>query len=374
MKILMTADTLGGVWTYALQLARGLQRADTEVILATMGRLPTPEQRFEASRSANLTLCSSEFALEWMNDPWADVDRAAHWLLELESKFQPDIIHINGYAHAALPWQAPKLVACHSCVLSWWAAVNSSQAPLKEWGTYRDRVKQGLRSADFIVAPSAAMLSSIRALYGEPPCPGAVIANAVDCSLYDPGKKEPYIASAGRLWDAGKNVKALIEAGAEIAWPVYLAGEASKNITCENNLSPNVVFLGQLPPARMAALLRCAAIYCLPARYEPFGLSVLEAAHARCPLVLGDIPSLRENWQGAAMFVSPDDVSGLAGVLEELIGDNGLRNEYAQRARHRAQQFLPATFAASYFHVYQHLNAARARGAKPGLENIRCAS
>ncbi len=33
----------------------------------------------------------------------------------------------------------------------------------------------------------------------------------------------------------------------------------------------------------------------LPARYEPFGLSVLEAALSGCALVLGDIPSLRES-------------------------------------------------------------------------------
>jgi glycogen synthase len=52
-----------------------------------------------------------------------------------------------------------------------------------------------------------------------------------------------------------------------------------------------------------------ASIYALPARYEPFGLSALEAALSGCALILGDIPSLREVWLEAAPYVSPDDES-----------------------------------------------------------------
>ena len=40
------------------------------------------------------------------------------------------------------------------------------------------------------------------------------------------------------------------------------------------------------------------------ALYEPFGLAVLEAAQAGCALVLSDIPTFRELWDGAALFVA----------------------------------------------------------------------
>ena len=40
-RILMTADTIGGVWSYALELAQGLARHGVEVALATMGRVPS---------------------------------------------------------------------------------------------------------------------------------------------------------------------------------------------------------------------------------------------------------------------------------------------------------------------------------------------
>jgi hypothetical protein len=43
-RILMTADTIGGVWTYALELAQALQSYDIELVLATMGA-PLQEQQ-----------------------------------------------------------------------------------------------------------------------------------------------------------------------------------------------------------------------------------------------------------------------------------------------------------------------------------------
>ena len=77
----------------------------------------------------------------------------------------------------------------------------------------------------------------------------------------------------------------------------------------------NLRHLGRLAPADLASWLGRAAIYALPARYEPFGLSILEAALAGCALVLGDIDSLRELWDGCALFVPPEDDDALAEAL-----------------------------------------------------------
>src|SRR5207248_6075453 len=94
--------------------------------------------------------------------------------------------------------------------------------------------------------------------------------------------------------------------------------------------------LGSLSPPHFADWLARAAIYALPARYEPFGLSVLEAAQAGCALVLGDIPSLRENWDGAAVFVSPDSPPELEAALAALIREPQRRDRLAARPRARA--------------------------------------
>jgi glycosyltransferase involved in cell wall biosynthesis len=84
-------------------------------------------------------------------------------------------------------------------------------------------------------------------------------------------------------------------------------------------LAPNVRWLGALPPAEINLWHAQAAIFVAPSRYEPFGLAALEASLAGCALVLGDIPTLRELWTGAALFVPPDDREQLTHVLGLLI-------------------------------------------------------
>ena len=51
-KILMTADAIGGVWTYALELVRALAPHGVEIALATMGGPVSPAQRKELDRVA----------------------------------------------------------------------------------------------------------------------------------------------------------------------------------------------------------------------------------------------------------------------------------------------------------------------------------
>src|SRR5690242_9948589 len=91
-RVLMTADAVGGVWTYVMELANALAAAGAEVMLATMGPRPTADQRAHAQSIPGLTLEESAFKLEWMDDPWDDVARAGEWLLELEESFRPDVI------------------------------------------------------------------------------------------------------------------------------------------------------------------------------------------------------------------------------------------------------------------------------------------
>ena len=98
--ILMTADTVGGVWTYAVELARGLTANGIRVSLATMG---APLSREQGARFNSVTSRSSRVRTSsngW-NNPWQDVDAAGEWLLDLNDRLQPDLIHLNNYAHGA---------------------------------------------------------------------------------------------------------------------------------------------------------------------------------------------------------------------------------------------------------------------------------
>ena len=65
-----------------------------------------------------------------------------------------------------------------------------------------------------------------------------------------------------------------------------------------------------------------ASVFASVSRYEPFGLAVLEAAQAGCALVLSDIPTFRELWDGAALFVPPEDPVALAEALRNTLQDD----------------------------------------------------
>ena len=352
----MTADAVGGVWSYALTLAGELAQHDVRTTLAVLGLAPSSEQRAAATAIPGLDLAHLDCRLEWMDDPWDDVARSGAWLQALADAVAPDVVHLNGYAHAALDWPAPVVVVAHSCVLSWWEAVRGESAPAR-LDAYRDAVERGVHAADLVVAPTRAMLAAVERHYGAPRS-AAVIANAALAEHFAPGPKEPCVLAAGRVWDEAKNVAALDAAAAALGWPVYVAGD-DRQPGGERRTLRHARALGTLDGPALAARMARAAVYAHPARYEPFGLSALEAALSGCALVLGDVTSLRELGDGAAVFVPPDSSAALAAALGALADDEGRRVALAAAARARAARFTSGRMAGSYLAAYGGLAAAR---------------
>jgi glycogen synthase len=366
MKILMTADAVGGVWAYALELAAALQAHGVSVVLATMGAPLSDAQRVEAAALPNVSLRESQYKLEWMDDPWNDVERAEEWLREIAHVERPDLIHLNGYAHGAVRWQAPVVVVGHSCVRSWWEAVKGEQAPA-EWNEYTRRVRTGLRAADTVVAPTHAMLDALRRHYG--PLGRSVVVRNGREGAFQSGAKAPYVMTAGRLWDEAKNIAALARVADALPWPIHAAGAAESpggSVATLGALRP----LGHLAQRELASWLEHASIFALPARYEPFGLAVLEAARSGCALVLGDIPSLCELWGDAAVYVDPDDDAAIASAIAWLCEDASARHAFAERARTRSLTLTPARMATRYRILYDDvLRSNRVR-----MRETACAS
>ena len=356
MKVLLTVDTVGGVWTFGTLLARELTARGVEVVLATLGGQPSAIQRAQVAGLPDLSLFTSDFKLEWMDDPWAEVERSARWVLKIERETQPDVVHLNTFAHGNLPWRAPTLLTAHSCSLSWWQAVHGEAAP-PVWNRYRRCVTAGLRAATLVTAPTRALLTEVQSHYG--PLSGAkVVANGGETTRFHPAAKESFVLSAGRLWDEAKNIAAVAGVAADLPWPVYAAGECRSPDGGAFDAG-GLRFLGQLAPADIAGWMSRASLFVSPARYEPFGLSILEAALSGCALVLGDIPSLREVWPEGAVFVSPDDGRALRGTLLDLIEDPVRRSRLAAAARHRALRFSAERMADQYLQLYRSLTSRR---------------
>ena len=352
-KVLMTADTVGGVWTYALGLCRGLAANGCAVTLVTFGEPATESQRAEVAEFGGVTLVETRCKLEWMHDPWADVDEAGRLLQRHARTEMPDLVHLNGYAHAAMPWPVPAVVVAHSCVFTWWQAVHGSRPPEDEYGEYGRRVRAGLDGADAVVAPTRAMLAGLREAYRWQGT-GMVIPNGIECLGAAPLPKKALIASAGRLWDPAKGIDLLERVAPDLLWPVAVAGAGRETDGAQTRIR-NLRLLGKLSPRQTGALFAEASIYAAPVRYEPFGLSILEAAEAGCALVLSDLASLRENWDGAAEFVHPQDSAAWRDALNGLAGDDGRRRRLASRAVQRAQQFSNARMVERYLELYGSL-------------------
>jgi len=353
MHVLMTTDAVGGVFNHTLTLAGALVERGADVSVAVLGAGPSTDQLAQLEAVRPLAIHQLEGKLEWMPEPWDDLRRAEALLLELEQQRQPDVIHAGSYFCGSIGFAAPVLVVAHSCVCSWWQGVRGCEPPA-EWAAYRRMVSQGLAAADAVVAPSATMLAALRSHYGALPQRARVIFNGAELDSRT-ATKESFVLAAGRMWDAAKNLEALTAVAEVLPQPVLIAGELppppADGATAESP-ARGARLLGRLPADELACLRRRALVFAAPARYEPFGLSILEAAGDRCALVLGDIPSLRELWAGCAEFVAPEDHERLLATLRTLLDDPTRAQRLAQRARRRAEQLSPAAMADAYGGLY----------------------
>ncbi|GAB6060032.1 glycosyltransferase family 4 protein [Desulfonatronum parangueonense] len=354
----MTTDTIGGVWTYACELSRALAPYGVEVHLACMGKPLSPDQALFAAKIRNLHIHSSSYKLEWMADPWEDVAKAGNWLKELEARLEPDLVHLNNYVHGELERHVPVFMVAHSCVFTWWRSVKGEEPP-DEWKTYYDQVGAGLRNADMVVSVSRAFLDDMVALYG-PFKQTRIIHNGLDPTDYQIKEKQDLVFGMGRIWDEGKNLQALALMHGRIAWPVRIAGSVDQDGAedgAEDGQDGAGVFIGRLDRDKIREVLSRTPIYVLPAKYEPFGLSALEAAFSGCALVLADIPTLREIWGDAAIYFRPDDADELECHLKTLIADPELLAQRRKLAVKKARHYSSDRMAERYIRLYHELIA-----------------
>jgi glycosyltransferase involved in cell wall biosynthesis len=121
--------------------------------------------------------------------------------------------------------------------------------------------------------------------------------------------------------------------------------------------------LGELSATRLSGLLSARPVYASAALYEPFGLSVLEAAQAGCALVLSDIATHREIWVGAAIFVPAWDDGAFAAAIQDVLDDADERAQLGQLARARAQRYSAERMARGMADIYACLAAQTANAA-----------
>lgn len=370
MHILITADTVGGVWTYVRELVTGLLSQGIRVTLVSFGDVPALSQihwmhQLRTEYPGRFDYRPTAFKLEWMQDSAADLEASADYLRRLIGEIKPDLLHFNQFYYGDLDCDVPRLVVAHSDVVSWWFAVHGQAPPSSSWlSWYRDSVSRGLERATVVIAPSTWMLEQVEGYYVKPRY-ALVIYNGRSPGLFNPYMtKEDRIVTVGRLWDKGKNAGLLLET--QMPAPVSIIGarqqrgsEAGRFV--EGDAGPNVDFVSQQDERQMAQTLGRASIYAAVSQYEPFGLAPVEAAFSRCALVASDIPPLRELWDGAAVFFRNNDAQDLRQTMEMLVRDSALRKQCADLVYKRARErFHAARMTEEYLSLYHALSPTAA--------------
>lgn len=365
MHVLVTADTLSGVWPYTRELVTGLAQRGIRVTLVSWGEIPTAEQTEWMDGLHGLDFRPTAFRVEWMRDAEADLHSAQELLQSIIAESPPDLLHLNHFYFGALRTDIPKVLVAHGDVLSWWESVHHSHPKREDsWiAWYREMVSIGMTEATAVVAPSQWMLSALRSIYTHPRLSSVIYPGRFP-ALFNPHVSKEMIAiSVGRIWDFGKNSAMLSRFESPI--PLYLMGPDSEP---EHESNRNVFTPRQRLHVKniqsekhLRQLYAKSAIYIATSQYEPFGMSSVEAALSRCAIIASDIPSHREIWGDAVSYFPNNDADALQQVLRELSSDRELCATYGKLAYDRARlRFNASRMVDDYLHLYQALAPAGA--------------
>jgi phosphatidylinositol alpha-mannosyltransferase len=221
---------------------------------------------------------------------------------------------------------------------------------------------------DYGIAVSRAAKAFSRAVYRGRT---AVIPNGVDLSRFARGggdaceRRGPLrLLFVGRFGEARKGFRLLLEAvallrraGDEVSVDVVGAGPEERFAARAGRLG--LRFHGRLPDAALAARYRAADVFCAPSlRGESFGMVLLEAMAAGCPVVASDLPGYAEAARGAALLVRAGDAGALAGAVRAAGHDPDLRATLVQKGRARAGALSWTWIASRVLDVYRRAGGA----------------
>ena len=188
------------------------------------------------------------------------------------------------------------------------------------------------RAADVVLALSETAKRDLCAALGladehvavVSPAPASVFTpdDDADARVRERHGLDRFVLSVGDIGPR-KNLGALVEAMDRIGDPgleLVLAGRAAREATAVVS-DPRVHWLGPVEDDALADLYRAAAVVVHPARYEGFGLTVLEALACGSPVVVSDRGALPEVVGDAAIVVAPETdalAEGIAAALEPV--------------------------------------------------------
>jgi glycogen(starch) synthase len=368
VRVLVTADTFSGVWTYSRELVSGLVTHGAQVTLVSFGEIPLPHQTAWMDGLHGLEYHPTAFRLDWMQEGEQDFHAAQDYLCAIIRDTRPDFLHLNQLSFGALPVATPRLVVAHGDVITWWLSIHGHEPAASAWlKWYRETMVEGLKRAEAVVTTSRWMEEMLRLAYGDD-FDGHIIPPGRNPIYFNPFvTKEESVLAIGRLWDSGKQVALLTQHAHSL--PVCIVGADNPipappvPIRADVRLSTGeheISVKGAQTESQLRSLYSKSTIFAATSRYEPTGLASIEAAFSRCALVANDTEVYRELWGDAALYFERNNADSLSEVLSQLDEDRELTRLYGTRAYNRARErFTARRMVDDYLRLYRRLRTAK---------------
>jgi len=296
-----------------------------------------------------------------------DLMLGQRWLVPVVRFFEPWLVSLDGNDVVFAPnyilpppfrlTRAPVVATVHDLSVRRvpWAVRPDTQAALVE------RLDRALFDARLVLADSAAVGRELVELAGVEPstvrvvhlgpgqATGAGGETAAEAAL-PAGAPRRFGLFVGTL-EPRKNVPGLLAAWRLLrlrlpaAPPLVLVGGygwRAEGIRREVEAAAAEGWLhhfGYVAHGELLALYRRSAVVVLPSFYEGFGFPAVEAMRSAAPLVLADLPVLREIGADAALYAPPDRPDEIADRLAAVLGDPALAADLAARGRRRGADF-----------------------------------
>lgn len=344
----MSADTTGGGWNAALQLAAGLAGEGFDVALALLGPPPAPARRAALEAAGLRAIAVHDVAARYARC-FGDMQAAGQAVSRVVNVTGADaaLLHHPGLA-AFGPFSAPVIVTPDSRDV-----IVASRSALVNGLEWRARLlRAGYQAAAATVAPTQADAGDIIATHRLRMPPRVIRRGWSAVAPATPGVDIPeYVLAIHADADGRENIAVLNEAAFLCATPVMLAGARAGALPAAGHLWA----LGELPPGQLQRWLAGASLFVSAATGDTDGEAVWRAADAGRPLVLADAPDYRELWDGAAVFTPPGDAVALGRALNALMADADGRRRLGAAARDRAATLAAGTCIREWAEFIRHV-------------------
>jgi glycosyltransferase involved in cell wall biosynthesis len=257
-----------------------------------------------------------------------------------------DLVHHSLYEVPSLEtWRAPRRV----CTIYDFTFEHFPEF-LGDWSDHLAAKELFIERCDALLCISQATHDDLIRFHPGLDKPALVVPLGVGEEFFDPeparirGLPERYLLYVGNR-HLHKNVDLLLRAFAEIGATqpdlhlvlagAYLPAETAR--LQELGIADRTTRL-RVSDRQLPWLYRRAEAFVFPSRYEGFGLPVLEAMAAGCPVAISDAPALLELAADVALVFDPDDLDAIVSQIERLTSDRALADDLREKGRRRAEE------------------------------------